>query len=216
MNKTSITLEPIEEPHCQPADLTTLTLDGTYHPVGFFSARASIKHLITNRAKAYDRYGNLQGWDRWISDDSFHHDNNPYLNSAHRRVNVPTIMVITNFFGHYKNKNVGVSRGCSLKHIYKVYKGVCQYCLKHTPYEQATKDHVYPKSKGGPNEASNLVLSCKKCNSIKKDLFPFLNRNGEEVKPKVLLPFHHHRLYGPKTIREEWKFFLHLTDDRMK
>jgi 5-methylcytosine-specific restriction endonuclease McrA len=196
--------------HVKPEDITTLSLDGTYQPIGFFSARAAIKHLITNRAKAYDRYGNLQDWDGWVTNTAYHNEDNPYMNTTSKSIGVPTIMVINHYFGKI-GQSMGMSRrGTSLKHIYKVYKGTCQYCLQNIAIDDATKDHVYPKSKGGANASSNLVLSCKRCNAIKGDIFPYFDKNGNEPKIKSLLPFHHHTLFGPKNVREEWKFFLHL------
>ncbi len=195
--------------HITPENISTLILDTTYQPMGFFTARAAIKHLITNRAKAYDKFGNLQDWVGWMHDTAHHHDDNPYMNTCTTRVDVPTIMVINHFFGN-KCRVKANGKSTSLKYIYKAYNGVCQYCLSKIPYTQATKDHIYPKSKGGPNCTTNLILACKKCNSLKADVFPYYDKLGNEVKPKTLLPVHHHRLYGPKTIRAEWKFFLHM------
>lgn len=47
---------------------------------------------------------------------------------------------------------------------------VCAYC-KGTdgPFEV---DHVFPKSRGGPNTAANLVAACKPCNRSKGALTP--------------------------------------------
>jgi len=55
---------------------------------------------------------------------------------------------------------------------------VCHYCRKQTrlnfigpvcDHDHATLDHVVPKSKGGTNERSNLVLACNACNNAKGD-----------------------------------------------
>lgn len=44
---------------------------------------------------------------------------------------------------------------------------MCVYCSDTTgPFEC---DHVVPRSKGGSNETSNLVVSCRRCNRSKKD-----------------------------------------------
>ncbi|MGI0083110.1 MAG: HNH endonuclease [Nitrosopumilaceae archaeon] len=42
----------------------------------------------------------------------------------------------------------------------------CVYCGAK---ENLSIDHIIPISKGGPNVASNKVLSCKSCNSSKRD-----------------------------------------------
>jgi len=179
----------VEQQHDQhavkPSSTTTLVLDGTYQPLGFFSARAAVRHLITGRAKAFDRYGNLQDWDSWTENTSYHQDGIPFMRTSNRKYEIPTIMVITHFFGSRNRARVNGKKEISLKYLYKVYQGVCQYCLEKIPLKSATKDHIYPKSKGGSNHSYNLVLSCKRCNSIKSDNFPYYNREGEEVKKKI-------------------------------
>ena len=52
---------------------------------------------------------------------------------------------------------------------------ICSYCGR----EATEADHVTPTSKGGTDELSNLVASCKPCNSSKQDRtlnrVPFVN-----------------------------------------
>lgn len=36
----------------------------------------------------------------------------------------------------------------------------------------AQKDHVIPRKKYGPDEAWNMVISCRRCNQTKRDLWP--------------------------------------------
>lgn len=43
----------------------------------------------------------------------------------------------------------------------------CAYCERELTFENATIDHVTPRSKGGSNHRSNSVLSCETCNRIK-------------------------------------------------
>ena len=48
----------------------------------------------------------------------------------------------------------------------------CVYCgrdLHHAAPEEVNLDHVKPRSKGGSNEASNLVTACKSCNCSRGD-----------------------------------------------
>ena len=52
----------------------------------------------------------------------------------------------------------------------RLQEGICYYCgLKVSP-EKATMDHVVPLSRGGKSTRGNLVLSCKACNTKKKDM----------------------------------------------
>jgi 5-methylcytosine-specific restriction endonuclease McrA len=41
----------------------------------------------------------------------------------------------------------------------------CFYCNKALSQKEASVDHIIPKSKGGPNDPSNYLISCRKCNS---------------------------------------------------
>jgi 5-methylcytosine-specific restriction endonuclease McrA len=45
----------------------------------------------------------------------------------------------------------------------------CQYCGVRFEAKDLTLDHVYPKSRGGPNSWQNLVTCCKPCNRMKAD-----------------------------------------------
>lgn len=46
----------------------------------------------------------------------------------------------------------------------------CQYCGAKAPDVLLEVDHVVPRSSGGPDFAENLITSCLKCNSGKKDI----------------------------------------------
>ena len=50
----------------------------------------------------------------------------------------------------------------------------CVYCnVTVTPGINATLDHVNPRNNNGSNEPHNLVTSCLRCNSRKRDLSLF-------------------------------------------
>jgi hypothetical protein len=46
----------------------------------------------------------------------------------------------------------------------------CRYCGSFVPVPHL--DHVMPRSRGGQHTADNLVVSCKPCNTAKKDRTP--------------------------------------------
>lgn len=48
----------------------------------------------------------------------------------------------------------------------------CQYCGKKFPASELTLDHVYPKSRFGPDIWENIVTCCKECNQYKADKTP--------------------------------------------
>jgi 5-methylcytosine-specific restriction endonuclease McrA len=48
----------------------------------------------------------------------------------------------------------------------------CVYCAVELAPESATLDHVYPRARGGPDVAGNVVAACLRCNRMKADLLP--------------------------------------------
>lgn len=48
----------------------------------------------------------------------------------------------------------------------------CQYCGKKLNQSELTLDHVYPKSRLGPDIWENIVTCCKECNQYKADKTP--------------------------------------------
>ena len=64
------------------------------------------------------------------------------------------------------------------KYIYERDIKQCRFCNKELEFRQISLDHYLPRSKKGPNDVFNIVLSCKKCNKYKENRVP---SNYEEV-----------------------------------
>jgi 5-methylcytosine-specific restriction endonuclease McrA len=43
----------------------------------------------------------------------------------------------------------------------------CHWCRCPIRFEQATVDHVRPKSEGGADDLTNVVVSCADCNHLR-------------------------------------------------
>jgi hypothetical protein len=52
----------------------------------------------------------------------------------------------------------------------------CRFCGKRAPETELEVDHVMPRSKGGSDDASNLVTACRDCNRGKGDRVIDLSR----------------------------------------
>jgi 5-methylcytosine-specific restriction protein A len=52
----------------------------------------------------------------------------------------------------------------------QIGKGVCYHCEGKFAREELTMDHLIPLSRGGKSNKKNIVVSCKQCNSLKKNL----------------------------------------------
>jgi len=49
---------------------------------------------------------------------------------------------------------------------------VCAYCRRNLRRRTATVDHLVPRSAGGTDDDSNLVLACATCNLAKDNRTP--------------------------------------------
>lgn len=82
-------------------------------------------------------------------------------------------------------------------YIYEAFHGRCFYCKDFLEEHKATMDHQIPKSKGGRNHRSNLVLSCSGCNNAKGDRMPTsdelerasVTRKAYDERPANAVPF---------------------------
>ena len=52
----------------------------------------------------------------------------------------------------------------------QIGKGICYLCGGKFPREELTMEHLIPVSRGGKSTKKNIVVSCKQCNSLKKNL----------------------------------------------
>ena len=163
-----------------PHDRTTLILSKAYLPFGFLTARATMKYLMTGRVHGLDSNGNIVDFDNLLECSDFY-ENTPCLRTVNHDFPIPTVVISTRNFGYPKKTK---SKYLSTKAVYRLYRGICQYCLEKISPSEATKDHYVPRSAGGTNHDFNLVLACKKCNQIKDSQFPYYNINGEPIKPK--------------------------------
>lgn len=63
--------------------------------------------------------------------------------------------------------------------LYLSQRGRCHWCDKRILLQDATLDHVMPRSKGGANHQFNLVVACRDCNGKRADDDP-PGAGGEE------------------------------------
>jgi len=190
-----------------PTIKTTLVLSGGFEPLGFFNARSAMRNLIVGAVKAYDLYGNIHDWSSWIGNDIDLPYDYPCMRTADASYPVPTIVVIPGYFNS-KRFTKSRRRSIKLRQLYNIYDRKCQYCLKEIPYSVATRDHVIPRSAGGHNCDSNIVLSCKKCNLRKGSKFPYANIFGSSVVPKILSDVEFSALSDGVHHRSEWDVFV--------
>jgi 5-methylcytosine-specific restriction endonuclease McrA len=67
-------------------------------------------------------------------------------------------------FNPHKHANVALSN----RTLFGRDRYVCAYCGGHFPnYNNLSRDHILPKSRGGENTWMNVVTACKDCNAKK-------------------------------------------------
>jgi 5-methylcytosine-specific restriction endonuclease McrA len=75
---------------------------------------------------------------------------------------------------------------CNRRNLYIRDKGVCGYCGAVLRFNESTKDHIYPSSKGGQDKWDNVVLACKECNQKKGHTLPADIQM--EIKTRIYTP----------------------------
>jgi len=126
------------------------------------------------------------------------------ISGINRIYRVPTVIIATN----YSKMPVRYFKGKpSRDGIYNRDNGICQYSGKKVDRNNATVDHVIPRSKGGTDSWTNLVLCSKDINSKKG------NKTNNEAgltllkNPIVPQPIPVYALIK-EAKHEDWKHFL--------
>lgn len=219
-----------------PDSLTTLILNAAFIPINLATARAAFNHTITGRAKPIDRFGNPHGFpedesghiiddvrqhywflnkdvllgkqitkntnESYKEDDGIYFENQPIMHSGHDVWPIPTIMVATTkYFIGKPSQSISISK------LAKRYKNQCQICGKRFSIRELTIDHVYPRSKHGPNDVGNVLPVCQPCNLKKADIFPYFDSNGVRLEKKIK-PTPRFLEVDEKTFRKEWETFI--------
>lgn len=89
----------------------------------------------------------------------------------------PSIIAIR---GHGFNPQKHAKVGISNRTLFGRDRMICAYCGGHfANFRELSRDHIVPRSRGGPNTYQNLVTSCRSCNAKKGDRL--LNEIGFEL-----------------------------------
>lgn len=72
------------------------------------------------------------------------------------------------------NEMIDRGEGIALSNETLFYRdhGFCAYCERELTLTEMEREHVIPRSKGGPNTWENVVASCRSCNSLKGNSMP--------------------------------------------
>lgn len=164
--------------------LICLSLNSNWQPVGFKTVKDAIIDLCGAESEgkpksvALDIDYNVDvdgnpildepksmnpvGWSEWMNLPIRSWDLT--INTPNKIIRVPTVLISVN----YNKMPVKQFRGKPSKDaIFNRDNGICQYSGKKIDKSKATLDHVVPRSKGGEDSWTNLVLCSKDINSKK-------------------------------------------------
>lgn len=139
-----------------PSEKRTLVLNNSYMPIDVITWKESVSHWFCDKAIILDSYDE-------IVKSGFDNNGNQF------EMFIPSVILM---------KDVKVKS----KHFVKIlpltksnilardgYRCCFSHCRKKLTLEEATIEHVYPKSRGGLNDWANLRSACWNCNNKKGD-----------------------------------------------
>jgi 5-methylcytosine-specific restriction endonuclease McrA len=147
-------------------DGLVLVLNRNWIAVHIASARKAISLLYRGLAKVVlpEDYS-THTFDNWkeLSRNAV----SGYISTVSFKFVIPEVIVLT-LYGGIPRKDMPLTR----KAIFERDDNTCQYCGRRTKRENLTIDHVIPRSRGGSDNWSNLVLACLACNALKRNNTP--------------------------------------------
>ena len=164
--------------------LICLNLNANWQPVGFKTVKDAIVDLCgsesygkpstmaldieyeldVNGQPIFDEAKSMNpvSWEEWMMLPIRPWD--LAINSPTRSIRVPTVIIATNF----NKMPIKTFKGKPSKDgIWNRDQGICQYTGKKLTKDQSTIDHVIPRSKGGLDTWTNMVVCDKSLNSKK-------------------------------------------------
>lgn len=185
--------------------LICLNLNANWQPVGFKTVKDAITDLCGSESNGkattlaldidyelddkgqpiFDEAKSMNpvSWDDWMLLPIRPWDLT--INSPTRSIRVPTVIIATNF----NKMPIKSFRGKPSKDgIWNRDQGICQYTGKKLTKDQSTIDHVIPRSKGGGDTWTNMVvcekdLNSKKGNKLNSEIGIKLRKDPIEPSP---------------------------------
>lgn len=169
----------------------TLILNRNFYAVHISNWQKAVSLLYQGHARAVDEDLRTYDFKDWIELSKMMEKNDKgFVHSSSLRIAIPEVIQLTRY-DRLPRQEAKFSRSNIMEH----YNFTCCYCGKKFPKPSRDQkpelnlDHVLPRSRGGPSNWKNIVLSCVPCNT-RKD-----NRTPEEAGMPLLV----------KPSRPKWK-----------
>ena len=180
-----------------------LVLNKMWMPIRIATIKRCLNMIFSDKASLVDPTDySVYSWLEWVELDT---DGDEHvLTTTRSDVKIPEVVVLAKYDKVF-TKDLRLTK----RNIYIRDKYRCQYTGKQLGFDEANIDHVIPRSRGGRNTWSNMVVCTKEINSKKGDRTPSeagLKLIRKPVKPSPDAP---HRLFDPKfNMPESWKKFI--------
>lgn len=185
-----------------------LVLNRLWQAVNICTVKRAIGLVYRGNAMVvFEEEGELQTYtfNDWRDFSLTSDDEEDCLHTIRYRILIPRIILLK-VYDKMPDKEVRFTR----HNIYERDKNTCQYCGKLFDRKELNLDHVIPKEMGGRTTWSNIVCSCKACNSKKGGRTP--RHAGMRLirKPKKPLwnPFLSFNLEGSP--HDMWRRFIDI------
>lgn len=192
-----------------------LYLNKLWQPISAKTPREAIRDMAAGAALALDiQYGEKEGvvdygdvlgiipvsWQDWLNIPVRYYDE--YISSPKLDIRAPTVLVSVNY-----DKMPIIRARLTKRAIFERERGLCAYTGKQLTRSNQSIDHILPKSLGGKDTWTNLVLCSKEIN-FKKG-----NRTNEQAGLKLRIsPKEPNQTIAMSMIsypeHESWKLFL--------
>jgi len=164
----------------------TLLLDPGYQPVTIISWTRAVTLMWLGKVEVVEEY-------------------DTEVRSPSIAIKLPAVVRLLRAITR-KSRKIKFSR----QNIYLRDGGKCQYCQTSVPLEDATFDHVVPRSRGGKTNWTNIVIACMQCNLRKGAKSPALAGMVLRKQPYMPsnIPYVVFKLRHLSSVPTEWKDHL--------
>ncbi|BAL94253.1 HNH endonuclease [Rubrivivax gelatinosus] len=87
-------------------------------------------------------------------------------------------------------------------------RGICAYCGGHFAFDELTREHIVPVSRGGVDSWMNCITACRACNGHKADRLPEEARMALLYLPYVPSLHEDMILRGRRIVADQMDFLL--------
>ncbi len=138
-----------------------------WQAVNIVRGRRAVSLVYVGRGMAVGKDFAVYSWEGWCGRSTDATDPLDSVLTTAGPVRIPRVIQLLEY-DRMPRPRVKFTRS----NVYLRDRHRCQYCGTTRAAEELTLDHVLPRSRGGPTNWSNIVVSCFRCNSRKADRMP--------------------------------------------